>query len=222
MNVEGKDCGLEPPTCARCRSSTAGCWDGCSTRSTTSREPRHLSVRPRGEGALRVRLGRILRLVSRVREGPAAARRRRQRRRRRARHAVRARARARGDAAPRASVHPVHHRGAVAERRAARGKVRRDDLAAAVSEGELRHRRRRRGARDGAPEGARRRVPRAAQRDGAVAGAARAAARRRRAGAARSASRRISRTLAKVSKVDDRRRASAHRRAGARRRRHAT
>jgi hypothetical protein len=55
----------------------------------------------------------------------------------RARHATGARARARGDAAPRASVHPVHHRGAVAERRAARGKVRRDDLAATVSEADF-------------------------------------------------------------------------------------
>jgi valyl-tRNA synthetase len=54
-----------------------------------------------------------------------------------ARHALGARARARGDAAARASVHAVHHRGAVADRRPARGQVGRDDFPAAVPEGEL-------------------------------------------------------------------------------------
>ena len=50
-----------------------------------------------------------------------------------ARHALGARARARGDAAARASVHAVHHRGAVADGRAARGQDRRDDLACSRS-----------------------------------------------------------------------------------------
>ena len=78
-------------------------------------EPRRVSLRPRREGALRVRLGRVLRLVRRARQGAARSRRCGRRRRRGARHAVDARARARGDAAARASVHAVHHRGAVAD-----------------------------------------------------------------------------------------------------------
>ena len=76
-----------------------------------------------------------------LREGPAAARGRRGGDGRRARHAVGARARAGGDAAARASVHAVHHRGAVADGRAARREVGRDDLAAAFPEGEFRERR---------------------------------------------------------------------------------
>ena len=134
-------------------------------------------------------------------------RRRGERRRRRARHALGAGARARGDAAARASVHPVHHRRAVADGRAARGQVRRDDLAAAVPEGEFRQRRRRRGPRHGAAEGAGRRLPRAARRDGAVAGATGAAARGRRRRTAR-AVRAVSRRARESLRGEDRRRAA--------------
>ena len=101
-------------------------------------KPRHLSLRPRGPGALRVRLGRVLRLVPRVREGPAASGRRERRRGGGARDALGARARAGGDPAARASVHAVHHGRALADGGAARRQVGRDDLAAAVSQGEFR------------------------------------------------------------------------------------
>ena len=142
MNVEGKDCGLDPHE-FRALSFVDRWLLGrlAAGEARHRREPRHLSLRPRGAGALRVRVGRVLRLVRRVREGPAAAGRGGRRRRRGARHALGARARARGHAAARASVHAVHHRGAVADGRAARRQVGRDDLAAAVSQGELRQRR---------------------------------------------------------------------------------
>ncbi len=68
-------------------------------------------------------------------------------------------ARARGGAAPRASDHPVRHRGAVAARRAARGQAGRHDLAAAVSESRCREPRAGRGCASGRAEAHRRGDP---------------------------------------------------------------
>ncbi len=134
---------------------------------------RDLPLRPRGQGALRVRLGRVLRLVPRARQDEPRA----GRRGRAARHAAHARARARGHAAPRAPVHPVHHRGAVADRGAARGEDRRERLAGAVPAGAAGAARRRRRGRDRRAEGLRQRLPHAARRDGRLAGAEGAAVR---------------------------------------------
>ena len=140
-------------------------------------EPRRLPVRPRSESALRVRVGRVLRLVPRVRQGPVAARRGGRRPGGGARDALGAGARARGDAAAGASVHAVHHGGIVAVGRAAGRQDGGNDLRPALPEGEFRERRSGCGPRHGAAEGPRRRLSRAAQRNGAVAGAAGAAAR---------------------------------------------
>ena len=138
MNVEGKDVGLDdaqPVTLTfvdrwllgRLQQAEADIADSIDS----------LPLRPGGPRALRIRVGRVLRLVRRAGQGPAAARRKRRRRRGGTRHAFGAGARARGHAAPRAPVHPVHHRGAVADGRAARGQDGRHDLAAAVSEGRI-------------------------------------------------------------------------------------
>ena len=92
---------------------------GCRTpKQEVDDAARRVSLRPRGQGDLRVRLGRILRLVCRARQGadladaattPRSAAR-----------AARWCACSETVAAARAPVHPVHHRGALADGRAAR------------------------------------------------------------------------------------------------------
>ena len=142
--------GLRP---RRGRAADADVRRPLAARPPAAGEARHrvqhraVPLRPRRQGAVRVRVGRVLRLVRRARQGAARAGRRARRRGRRARHAQRAGARARGDAAARASVRAVHHRGAVADGGAARRQVRRVDLHAAVPEGQLRARRRMRRTR---------------------------------------------------------------------------
>ncbi|XQU69996.1 valine--tRNA ligase [Cupriavidus sp. H18C1] len=188
MNTEGHDCGMGP------------CNQDCGPR----RLPRLLAGGPldrvaaaagRGRGReglrriplrqyrqrdLQVRLGRVLRLVSRTGQGAdperhaGAA----------ARHAPHAAARARDRAAARASDHPVHHRGAVAEGRPAgrprQGRRQRIDRAAALPA-----RRRREDRRNGrglgrAAEGDGRCLPQPARRNEHLAGAADPAVRARR------------------------------------------
>ena len=92
-----------------------------AARPPAAREARHrdasrrVSLRSRGARALRIRLGRILRLVRRAGEGAAGrAEADNDAAAGRGTRSV-ARSRARGDAAPRASVHSVHHRRAVAD-----------------------------------------------------------------------------------------------------------
>ena len=141
MNVDGKDCGLDAPSRARCRSSTAGCCVACS-------RPKRDIAANLGDYRFDLAAKALYEFVwdeycdwyvelakVAAAEGGGSGR-----RAGRARDAVGAGARARGDAAPRASVHAVHHRGAVADRRAARRQDRANDLAAAVPRGELRER----------------------------------------------------------------------------------
>ena len=208
MNVEGKDCGLDPHEFRAL--SFVDRWLLGRLQRAKHEIAENLALYRfdlAAQGALRVRVGRVLRLVPRVRQDPVAARRSGRRPGGGARDALGAGARARGDAAARASVHAVHHRRAVADGRAARRQVGRYDLAAAVPEGELRERRSGRGPRHGAVEGPRRRLSRAAQRNGAVAGAAGAAARGGRPGRA-PALRAVS-AVARESLGDEHRRRSA-------------
>ena len=87
-------------------------------------------------------------------------------------HAVDARARARSDAAPRASVHSVHHRGALADRRAARRQERRDDLSCSrIPKANFERVDAAADTKMALLQGHRERVPHAARRDEPVAGA---------------------------------------------------
>ena len=138
MNVEGRDCGLDPHDCRRAvvrRPLAAGpAAAGRSTRSPRARAYRFdLAAKALYEfvwdefcdwylECAKVQLQR-----AEAADDPAAAR---------GTRSV-ARARARDDAAARASVHAVHHRRAVADGRAARRQDGRDDLAAAVPEGAI-------------------------------------------------------------------------------------
>ncbi len=93
-----------------------------------------------------------------------------------------ARARARGDAAARASLHALHHRGAVADRGAAGRKGRRVDLDAAVPAAKRGTHRCHGERAHGDAQGRRRCLSRIARRDGLVAGAEGAALRFGRSG----------------------------------------
>ena len=131
MNVDGKDVGLDdaqPVTL-----SFVDRWMISrlqQAEAEVAAASGGLSLRPRGQGRLRTRLGRVLRLVRRADQDAACERGCRHA----ARHPPDAGARARGHAAPRAPVHPVHHRGTVAIGGAARGQVGRHYFAAAVPE----------------------------------------------------------------------------------------
>ena len=104
MNTEGKDCGLDDSAAGR-RFRFVDRWitrPAAARRSRSRDRLRRVPLRHRRQRDLRVRLGRVLRLVPRARQGPArrpsdddaAA----------ARHAPHAGARARSDAAP---AHPI-------------------------------------------------------------------------------------------------------------------
>ena len=161
-----------------------------------------LSVRSRGEGALRVRLGRVLRLVRRAREGPArvapmrpATTRRRAARarcscassRRRCGSRIRS-CRSSPRSCGRSSRRSPARR--ATRSRCSRSRRRNFERVDAAAE-----------CADGAAEGHRQRVPDAARRDGAVAGAEGAADRRRRPRDARRNSRRTSCRSVKLSEV---------------------
>ena len=190
MNVEGKDCGLDAHAAEDAvvrrpldpRPAAAG-------RSTTIAENlARLPLRPRREGALRVRLGRVLRLVRRARQGAA-----RSAPTRRATPPPRA-ARARCSCAcsrrrcgsrirssrssPRSCGRRSRRSPARRARRSRCSRSRRRTSTASTPAADARH---------GAAQGAGQRLPRAARRDGPVAGAAGAAARRRRRGRCSSA-----------------------------------
>ena len=82
MNVEGKDGGLDDARAGsavvrRPLDRSAGCSDAKQDMRPTARR---LPLRPRRQGDLRIRLGRVLRLVRRARQGAARARRRGRRR----------------------------------------------------------------------------------------------------------------------------------------------
>ena len=91
---------------------------------------RGIPLRQRGRRRVPLRVGRVLRLVPRSREAAAAE----PGRGRAARHAAHAGPRPRGDAAPRAPDHSLHHRGALAAGRAARGEEGRNHHAGALPE----------------------------------------------------------------------------------------
>ena len=225
MNVEGKDCRprrraaddavVRRPLDRSARLQHAEARDrDAARRATASISPRRRSTNSSGTSTA-TGTSSSPRSSSRApSDGDEAAR---------ARHALGARARARGDAAARASVHSVHHRGAVADR-SRRSPARRGETISLqpYPEGESSKRgRRRANAQMATAEGAGRRVPRAAQRDGTVAGAARAAASRPatlgRCGLGAFAD--YLQRWRELSEVEDRRRAAGDRRAGADRRR---
>ncbi len=76
MNVDGKDVGLDDaqPVTLEFRRPLDDLAPAAG-RSRDRRPDRRLSLRPRGQGRLRTRLGRVLRLVCRADEVPAATRR---------------------------------------------------------------------------------------------------------------------------------------------------
>ena len=127
MNVEGKDVGLDASKPATL--SFADRWIVAALQDAKEEINRQLAdypLRSRGAGDLRVRLERVLRLVPRAAKVTLAqADEAAQRGTRRTLVRV-----LEDDPAARASVHPVHHRGAVADRGAARRPGGRDDLAA--------------------------------------------------------------------------------------------
>ena len=175
MNVEGKDCGLDdaqPKTLTFVDRWLLGRLQQAKHDIATSIDA--VPVRPRREALYEFVWDEYCDWYVELAKVQLARRGRGRRPRRRARHAIGARARARGDAAPRASVHAVHHRGAVADGGAARRQARRVDLDAAVS--------RRRISTASTPRRTRgwrcsrtlvERLPRAARRDEALAGGAR-------------------------------------------------
>ncbi len=193
MNCEGKDCGLAEHTKAECAPgqpfhnylsfSQADRWitgELQRVEAAVGAGLRRVPARRRRAGDLLVRLGRVLRLVPRDRQGAAAV----GRRARAARDAAHAAARARDRAAADAPDHALHHRRAVGARRRRRRSQGRRHRARhrprALSESAARARRPegRRMGREA--EGDRRQRPQPAQRDEPAAGRARAAERDRR------------------------------------------
>jgi valyl-tRNA synthetase len=123
MNTEGQDCGLTPHTRGACPAACDFSFRrpldrqrAAAHRSRSRAALRRLPLRPARPRHLRIRLGRVLRLVSRTGQGADAVRHEAEQ----PRHPPHAGARAGNRAAPGAPADPVHHRRAVASRRPAR------------------------------------------------------------------------------------------------------
>ncbi len=131
MNCEGQDTGVDEK--ATRDPSVVDRWI-VSRLQVVEREVDvalcRIPLRRRRARGLRVRVERVLRLVRRARQGAD----RRRQRGAAARHAPNADPRAGDDGAPRPPHHPVHHRGAVAARGAARREGGRHDHARALPE----------------------------------------------------------------------------------------
>ena len=183
MNCEGQDCGLERRPCLRhgYRLQPGRPLDRqppAAHRGRGGAALRRLPLRSACPRNLRIRLGRILRLVRGTGQGAGAN----GRRGAAARHASHAGARAGDRPAPGPSADSLHHRGTLAEGGARCRPRRRQHHAAAVSDCRTLAHRRAGGSRYPAAQGHGECLPQPARRNESLAGAEGAAARRRRYG----------------------------------------